>query len=250
MKLVNLRLVHGPKTAVVPFDHLEKVSLPVETDTYKPIAHQTFVEMVRIKLAENNMSVDQEVHALWRNGLRYFGLMQVSHADLKHTDMSFVIGLRNSMDKSLPASIAAGNSVFVCDNLAFNSEIVLGRKHTKFMFSDLNAKIGEAVKSLMDKWKLHLSRVDHYRNVDLSKMEAHDLICRAYEEGILDVTQVAALIDQWNKPNHPEFKDRNYWSFHNAFTEVFKGRSDMLQERCNGLHLLLDGASNFTIEVK
>lgn len=249
MANVNLRMVHSKQTQIVPFEQLKLVSMPVETDTYKPIAHQTFVEMVRVKLAENNMIVAQELHGLWRNGLRYFGLLQVLHADLQHQDMAFVIGLRSSLDKSLPLSIAAGNSVFVCDNLAFNSEIVLGRRHTKYVMNDLMDNIGRAVLSLHDKWKDHLRRVDHYKTVGLSNLQANDLIVRAFNEGILDKTQVAELISQWYAPNHAEFKERNFWSFQNAFTEVFKGRADLIQERCNGMHKLLDSETNFTFEV-
>ena len=61
-------------------------------------------------------AVANEAHALWSDGLRYFGLLEVTNG-AAHDDYGLVIGLRNSHDKSFPASIALGSGVFVCDNL-------------------------------------------------------------------------------------------------------------------------------------
>ena len=46
------------------------------------------------------------------------------------TTSAFVVGVRNSHDKSFPAGLVIGASIFVCDNLSFSGEVKLARKHT------------------------------------------------------------------------------------------------------------------------
>ena len=48
--------------------------------------------------------------------LRYFGLMQIQRAE-SDEDYCWVLGLRNSHDKTFPAGIVAGATVLCCDNL-------------------------------------------------------------------------------------------------------------------------------------
>lgn len=236
----NLRTCFGPKTKVCPFEELSVPAMPEQTDSYMPIRHDVFAEMVKLQLNAAGMTITQEIHALWRGGDRYFGIMQVAHNLISREDMSLVVAVRNSYDKSLPASIAAGNSVFVCDNLVLASEIVLGRKHTKFMMDDLHDKIVSAMATLERHWAHHFARIEAYKSFGLSDLQAHDLIVQAYREGGIGKVLVADTIDQWHTPNHPEFRDRNLWSLHNAFTEVIKGRADEIQSRSDILHGILD----------
>ena len=59
------------------------------------------------------------------------------NAQTSSEDYCWVLGLRNSHDKTFPAGIVAGASVFVCDNLSFSGEIKFARKHTRFIVRDL-----------------------------------------------------------------------------------------------------------------
>ena len=64
-------------------------------------------------------------------------------------DYCWVLGLRNSHDKTFPTGIVAGASVFVCDNLSFSGEVKFARKHTRFIMRDLPMLTGRAVGLLM-----------------------------------------------------------------------------------------------------
>lgn len=246
--LVNLRMCYGPKSKPVDFGDLGKVVMPEQTQSYVPIRHDDLVTMVKSDLEKSGLNVVQESHVLWRNGARYFGLMQVNHPDLDNKDQAMVVGLRNSLDKSLPACILSGNQVFLCDNLCMNGEIVLGRKHTRFILDDLSTLVTRAMGVLFKNWDVHLKRVESYRNYDLGDLQAHDMIANAYRTGSIAKTQVAEVIDQWHKPNHTEFKDRNLWNLHNAFTEVWKGRLDLLPTNSRLLHSEFDKVSGFSAD--
>jgi len=53
------------------------------------------------------------------------------------SDYAWIVGLRNSHDKTYPAGLVAGSKVFVCDNLCFSGEVRLSRKHTRHAVRDL-----------------------------------------------------------------------------------------------------------------
>lgn len=244
----NFGVMHGPKSRPATFGELGIPSLPEKTNTYTPLGHQDLVTRVQSRLQDSGLEISQDSHVMWRNGLRYFGMMQVFHPELKSPDHALVVGLRNSYDKSLPAMLTSGVSCLVCDNMCFNGEIVLGRKHTKNIFDDLNDLISGAIDVLFKHWNIHFSRVESYRNTDISDTEAHDTIANAYRAGAISKTQVADVINQWHSPNYNEFKDRNLFSLHSAFTESWKGRLDILPLNSKLLHVQLDKIAKFVPE--
>lgn len=248
--LVNLRIC-GHEKHYVPESHLGAIPLPQQTASYQPVGHLQFLDMVRSNVEKSGLRVLQEVHSLARKGLRYFGMMQVESNDLFSRDMGFVIGLRNSFDKAIPAAIAVGNSVFVCDNLQFNGEIVLGRRHTTNILRDLPSMIATAIAGLTSRWQSQIIRMDTYKETGLTDMEAHDIIARAFLRGAVSQKQVAEVIGQWHNPNHPEFQDRNAYSLHNAFTEVWKQNTpDIVLANSSALHSILDGVCVTDIEAE
>ncbi len=87
-------------------------------------------------MRNNGLIVGTQAHSLSHNNNRYFGLMEVKR-QVNDPDYCWVVGVRNSHDKSFPAGITAGASVFVCDNLSFSGEVKLARKHTRFITRDL-----------------------------------------------------------------------------------------------------------------
>jgi hypothetical protein len=64
------------------------------------------------------LSIVNQHTVLTHDRLRYFGLMEIQNGVI-HQDYAWVLGLRNSHDKTFPAGIVAGANVFVCDNLRF-----------------------------------------------------------------------------------------------------------------------------------
>ena len=55
-------------------------------------------------------------------------------------------------DKTFPAGIVAGASVFVCDNLSFSGEVKFARKHTRYINRDLPQLTERAIGLLLAKW--------------------------------------------------------------------------------------------------
>ena len=135
---------------------------------------------------------------------------------------------RNSHDKAFPAGIVAGTQVFVCDNLAFGGEVKFARKHTRFILRDLPLIAERAVARLVEKWHTQARRIATYKEHALIDRDAHDLIVRALDLGVIGSRIVLPVLEQWRKPAHEAFAPRTAWSLFNGFTETMKGDSLML----------------------
>ncbi len=242
MTLNNLALHCG--NARVEFETLERVETPKPTRRWQRIAHTELLSVVRERLAEAGMQILTEAHTLHAKGAQYFGLLQVAVAGHAEKDWGTIVGIRNSHDKRFPAGLALGSSVFVCENGAFTGEVVLARKHTTHIRRDLPEVTARAVGRLEDFIGQTEKRALVYQEREMGNKEAHDLVVRALDARAITTTMVPRVLEQWRRPNHPEFKDRNLWSLYNAFTETLKGGLTKLPRRCEALHGVLDSAAH------
>src|SRR4051812_3235813 len=128
-------------------EQLVAVATPERTATWVPIPHERLLSHVLGTLGRSGLEVVSEAYGLTRDGARYFGLLQVAGTA---ADFGLVVGLRNSHDKSFPAGLVVGASVFVCDNLSFSGEVRLARKHTAHVERDLPQLVQRAVGRLAD----------------------------------------------------------------------------------------------------
>lgn len=227
---------------------------PPKTDTWQPIRHAELVSQVESALVNQGMRVVEQSHAIAAGGNRYFGMLQVARAEtlevrvqadtalVKRAEYAYVVGLRNSHDKSFPAGLVVGANCFICDNLSFNGEIRIARKHTSRILDDLPILTTNAVGMLSQKWTSMDERIEAYRRHEMTDSTVHDFVIRALDGGACVLKQIPAVLDQWRKPNHPEFaQDHSAWRLFNAFTEVAKeGSLWVLPKRTTNLHALLD----------
>ena len=151
---------------------IAKTITPKPTATWTPIPHMHLIEEVERALKANNLSVVNQAHSLNHGGSRYFGLMEIRNGST-HADYSWVLGLRNSHDKTFPAGIVAGAQVFVCDNLSFSGEIKIARKHTRFILRDMPFLTQQAIGRLMERWHHQDERISAYKTKAVSDRVAH-----------------------------------------------------------------------------
>lgn len=213
----------------------------IETVSWQPIPHDSLIREFYRQASESGLKVRRSYHALARQGLRYFGLYEVEGINRANSDTGTVIGIRNSHDRAFAASFSAGSAPFVCTNLIFSNEIVLGRKHTRHILNDLPMLVSRALGQLGSHWATQDQREEAYKDYSLTNVEAHDLIIRAFQNGAIGKTQIADVASQWHTPEHDEaFSHRNGWSLYNAFTNVYRGNLPALSKRSDALHGLLD----------
>ena len=217
---------------------------PMPTRTWQPIPHEDYIRQVEHILPRYGLKVVNEAHAITHDGARYFGLMELQNGS-NHEEFSWVLGLRNSHDQTLPAGMVAGSQVLVCDNLCFSGEVKLARKHTRFIMRDLPVLIIEALDTLRGKWNDEGRRIEAYRDTRMVDRQVHDLTIKALDAGVIPASRIPKVLNEWREPSHLEFAPRNAWSLFNAFTEVLKGNLHQLPARTQSLYGLMDRAVGF-----
>ena len=245
MNTPNLMLHCG--ATLVERNELEAVALPPTTRTYCPIGHETFVGLVQDKLSDIGFRFGTEAHSLTKEGNRYFGMAHLMNGT-EQEDHALVVGMRSSMDKSFPASVAFGSSVFVCDNLCFSGEVSISRKHTTNIMRDLPNLVATAVGSVGVMQANQTLRYEQYREVKITSKRADHLIIEMLRREVINTSRVEKVVAEWDEPSHDEFAEdgRSVWRLFNATTEALKGSPlQALSPRTIQLTALMDQAARF-----
>lgn len=217
--------------------------MPSATHTWFPLSHHDLVGEVESQLKGAGFLIGSAYHALSHHGARYFGVLQVHLPGHEKVDYAWIVGLRNSHDKTCPAGLVAGTQVFVCDNLAFSGEVRLSRKHTRHAVRDLRHLTARAVGRLGDRFHHLDRRIAAYQGEPMADQAAHDLIVRAIDCKAITASQVPRVLGEWRRPRYPAFEPRTAWSLFNAFTEAQKRASPhRALARGEALHGLFDAA--------
>ena len=79
------------------------VETPESTDTYKPISHKFLIEEIETAINGVDLIVNDEAHALDKDGNRYFGMYEITSPEgsKPEDETSLILGARHSHDKSL-----------------------------------------------------------------------------------------------------------------------------------------------------
>jgi hypothetical protein len=210
---------------LVSREELCEFRAPPPEGRWHPISHATVLDRVQETLGEAGYRVQNARLAVNRLGTRFFGTLDLANpvAD----GVALAVGIRNSTDKTFPLGFCAGSRVFVCDNLAFRSDLLVRRKHTVNGARNFQAAIAQAVVALGQFKEQEALRIERLKDRELTLEGADSLILRSYEKGIISSVHLPQVIDQWREPLFEEFQPRTAWSLFNAFTTVLRERANL-----------------------
>jgi hypothetical protein len=83
--------------------------MPEPTDTWFPVAHSHVLDQAAQTLGKAGFAIQKQSLALSRGNDRFFGTLDLTTA--LATGVHLAVGLRNSIDKSLPLGFCAGSRV-------------------------------------------------------------------------------------------------------------------------------------------
>ena len=232
----------------VPYPHIVTMPTPPPTETHQPIPHHHFFELARDGLRQQGYAIRDVRHYINREGAHYFGLMRLLHSDEDMYEQEAkghgtMCALRNSHDKMFSASLAIGAKVFVCDNLSFSGDIVVGRKHTPNIWNELPEIFEGAISKIRVMRKRQDVRFREYREAPLDDYTADHLIMETYRKGIINLKRIGAVHKEWRNPT-ADHGDKSIWRYFNACTAALGPASTnqliQLPKKTIDLHLLLD----------
>ena len=120
----NLLLHRGAR--VVTREEVDQIAAPPETKSWFPLRHGLVLDTVLSTLTEASFGIKGMQLSLSSDNARFFGTLVLATPIAEGTTLA--VGVRNSIDKTFPLGFCAGCRVFVCDNLAFHSELLVARK--------------------------------------------------------------------------------------------------------------------------
>lgn len=219
---MNTSLILHCGAQQVARDGLEHIEAPPSTNTWFPVKHSTVLEAVEGTLDRAGFSIAKSCLSVSKEGLRFFGVLDLqSHIGESE---SLSIGIRNSNDRSFPIGFCCGTRTFVCDNLAFSSEIVISKKHTRFGEDRYREGIANAVSSLPQFVAHETRRIELLKSRELSEDEANSLILQSAETRVIGWRAIPEVLREWRAPSNDAFQPRTAYSLLNAFTECLKDR--------------------------
>jgi hypothetical protein len=121
----------------------------------------------------------------------------------------------------------AGSRVFVCDNLAFRSDLMVRRKHSPNGVAHFSADIAGAVMQLTSFKEAETARIAIMAETTMTDERADSLILRAaIGRGIIPLRAIPHVVREWNEPRHEQFEPRTAWSLFNAFTATLSSMQE------------------------
>jgi hypothetical protein len=236
-------------TQQVEWEAIRDSVTPDPVDRHYPIPHGRVLELAVEGLEQQGLHVVTGEHALTDDGMRYFGLLNLSNGS-NNDDYSLIAAVRNTHDKTFSAGMALGSRVLVCDNLAFSGEVTFARKHTRFALQDLPRLVNDSLGRLGTLRRSQEMRIAGYKEAEMSDDQAYATIVRATLARVLPNAKIRDVVDQWHNPLHSEFEPRTGWSLFNGFTEVLKAYStEQIPARTQVLHGVLDSACGLDLSV-
>lgn len=202
----------------ITLDELTTIAAPPPTDSWYPIAHVDVLRTAQQTLTSAGYALATQRFSVSHEGHRFFGVLDLESSILD--GVSLAVGIRNSTDKSFPIGFCCGQRVFVCDNLAFTSEVIIAKKHTRFGQDRYQEGIACAVQQLPQYRQSQCAWIGGLQNTRLSREEADSLILRSYEDNYIGARLLPQLLQEWRHPQFDEFQERSAWSLWNAFTTV------------------------------
>ena len=200
-------------------EQLALVQTPDATRSFKPVPHIELIDTLEYVLKLNQITIRKEQFALRRDGLTLFGVLQLQYQDTQ--DGMAALGLRTSNDRKMSINLIAGMSVFVCDNMVFRGDLIaLNRKHTSGLH--LRTEINHAVLRFQDHFGRLTGEIETLKGLPLSDSQAKSVLHDVFTQGILPIRLLPEASKLYFEPFVDEFRPRNSWSLHNAFTAVAK----------------------------
>lgn len=206
---------------LVTKDQLDLIQVPEATDSYVPVSHYSLSDKISTisKDILRDYTLIGENYAVARQGQQLFALLKFKS---DNDEMGLSVAFRNSYDKSMSVGIAIGASVFICDNLALRGDIAIMKKHTLNVWDTLENITIQTLYKAQRKFEEVIVDSRKMKDRPMSNDEAFRLMGYLYGHNLVSPRQLTVLKDEWIKPSHEQFRDRNMWSLFNATTEALK----------------------------
>lgn len=205
---------------IVTLEDLSRVAVPAQTDSYTPVRHNDFISTV--VGASNDFGFALRDSSFLASNEGKVMIAKLSFIDPNDSEMDYQVGLLNSYDKTKAATIGIGSIVRICSNGMLSAEHALKRKHTSYVWADLNEMIESSIRTLSEQHQRNIQARELLKTVNLSITDYSEIVGRMFiEEDIITVTQLSIIKKERMNEQSP-FRENTMWSLYNHTTQALK----------------------------
>jgi hypothetical protein len=223
-------------------DELAAIPTPPGTRSWRPVPHHEVVSTLTGRAQARGLCIAEERFAV-TDGTLYPqpGTALTVHGARMYGSLDFEsipgipfppgcrpsAGIRNSHDKSFALSILAGSRVLVCANGLLLAEHVINRKHTSGL--TLVDEIDKALDAFLETLSGFQETYARLSSQRLSRPRGHHLVVEMARAGAFASSDILRVVDEWEEPQHAEFREPTAWSLYQAASETMKAQSPARQ---------------------
>lgn len=203
---------------------LIQTPLPLQTNTYMPVAHERLIDLTLEGIHQAGFNLDRELYSSSNFGQVAHGRFTIN--TVSDTEMDLQIMWQNSYDKSLKLTFSIGAMVLVCTNgmVSFRSIDSFRKKHVGDIQTLAPQRIAEYIKNAADTFKELQGEREAMKQVEVNRRIIAELIGRMYiEEQFIESTQLNIIKRELDKPTHNYKADGSLWELYNYTTFAIGG---------------------------
>lgn len=203
---------------------LRAVPLPLQTQTYKPVAHGLLMDLTLEGIHKAGFQLTRETYS-WGSG------GEVAHAqyaigNVADKEMQLQIAWQNSYNKQLRLTFATGAKVLVCTNgmISFRAMSTFKKKHTGEIQTITPQRIAQYIEQAAEVFTTLQQDRDRMKEIEISKTITAELIGRMYiEQDFLESTQLNIIKRELSKPTFDYNAAGSLWELYNYTTYAIGG---------------------------
>lgn len=214
-------LIAHKDTTRISEDALRLVPAPDFTASWRPYAHADVLDTIGRACSEAGLRITRKDYSANAKRTKMFGVWETESATVAGEGYNMALGIRSSIDKSAAVGICAGERVFVCDNLAFSSDVVMFRKHSGALSEEELYVIAKfALRSAMAKFEAFVKWHASLRDVHLNPRQRMLLTVAAMRSGVFAPSHFSDFYELFlaSEAKYPG----SLFGFHGAITEMHK----------------------------
>jgi hypothetical protein len=196
------------------------------TRTFHPVHHRDVITAVQESVQAVGLDIVKSEYVLAQNGQRMFGVYDLNQGT---SELSWSIGIRNSMNKSMSLEITAGTRVFVCDNLCFSGDYLTFRLHTSGLdIDELTFLAYRSMRQVITMLKAFQRWHEGLKNYPLTETDAKILLVEIMTSSVIPQSKFKKITGLYSN-----VYDDSLWGFHESCTDVLKKCSLMTMPKKN-----------------
>ena len=201
---------------------LESISLPEQSNTYKPVSHSELIDLTLSGISKAGFVLDTQEYASGVDGAIANGKYTIKN--VADGEMQLQVGWQNSYDKSLSLKFAIGTSIFICTNGCVAGDFgSFKRKHTGDVQTIAPSTISEYIMQAGDAFITMQQQREMMKNIEITKRTAAELIGRLFlEESFITSTQLNIISREMQSPTFDYNASGSLWELYNHVTHSLK----------------------------